>query len=110
MIVDRDENDHLRVQAQQAALFGLLKGGIPVAKPEDAWPALTEAARTTGMTRNVGRLVREGRAAGVQILHAIAGRREVEMKPGVAVLAIGVIFFAGSSLITPFLPGGQKFG
>jgi nicotinamidase-related amidase len=41
-----------------------------------AWPALTEAARTSGMTRNVGRLVREGRAAGVQILHAIAARRE----------------------------------
>jgi nicotinamidase-related amidase len=40
-----------------------------------AWPALTEAARVTGMTRNVGRLVREGRAAGVQILHAIAARR-----------------------------------
>ncbi len=29
---------------------------------------------------------------------------------GVVVLAIGVIFFAGSSLITPFLPGGRKFG
>ena len=40
-----------------------------------AWPALTAAARDTGMTRNVGRLVREGRAAGVQILHAIAARR-----------------------------------
>ncbi len=29
---------------------------------------------------------------------------------GVVVLAIGVIFFAGSSLVTPFLPGGRKFG
>lgn len=41
-----------------------------------AWPALTAAAQSSGMTRNVGRLVREGRAAGVQILHAIAARRE----------------------------------
>jgi nicotinamidase-related amidase len=41
-----------------------------------AWPALTEAARTSGMIRNVGLLVREGREAGVQILHAIAARRE----------------------------------
>jgi hypothetical protein len=29
---------------------------------------------------------------------------------GVVVLAIGAIFFAGSSLITPFLPGGRRFG
>jgi hypothetical protein len=29
---------------------------------------------------------------------------------GVVVLVIGVIFFAGSSLITPFLPGGRRFG
>jgi len=47
MLVDRGENDHLRVQAQQAALFGLLKGGIPVAEPRAAWPALTEALATT---------------------------------------------------------------
>jgi diguanylate cyclase (GGDEF)-like protein/PAS domain S-box-containing protein len=47
MIVDRDENEILRVQAQQAALFGLLKGGIPTAQPGAAWPALTEALATT---------------------------------------------------------------
>jgi hypothetical protein len=29
---------------------------------------------------------------------------------GVVVFAIGVVFFAGSSLVTPFLPGGRKFG
>jgi hypothetical protein len=29
---------------------------------------------------------------------------------GVAVLAIGVIFFADSSLITSFLPEGRKLG
>lgn len=29
---------------------------------------------------------------------------------GVVVLVIGIIFFAGSSLVTPFLPGGRKFG
>jgi hypothetical protein len=29
---------------------------------------------------------------------------------GVVVLLIGAIFFAGSSLITPFWPGGRKFG
>jgi hypothetical protein len=28
----------------------------------------------------------------------------------VVVLAIGAIFFAGSSLVTPFLPVGRKFG
>ena len=47
MVVDRDENDMLRVQAQQAALFGLLKSGIPTAEPDAAWPALTEALATT---------------------------------------------------------------
>ncbi len=29
---------------------------------------------------------------------------------GIVVLAIGCIFFAGSSLITPFLLGARKFG
>jgi len=29
---------------------------------------------------------------------------------GVVALAIGAIFLAGSSLTTPFLPGGRKFG
>jgi hypothetical protein len=29
---------------------------------------------------------------------------------GVVVLAIGAIFFVGSSMITPFLPRGRKFG
>jgi hypothetical protein len=29
---------------------------------------------------------------------------------GSVVLLIGVILFAGSSLITPFLPGGRRFG
>jgi hypothetical protein len=29
---------------------------------------------------------------------------------GVVVLAIGCIVLAGSSPITPFLPGGRKFG
>jgi hypothetical protein len=28
---------------------------------------------------------------------------------GVVVLLIGVVFFAGSSLVTPFLPGGRRF-
>jgi hypothetical protein len=28
---------------------------------------------------------------------------------GVVVLLIGVLFFAGSSLVTPFLPGGRRF-
>jgi diguanylate cyclase (GGDEF)-like protein/PAS domain S-box-containing protein len=52
MIVDRDENEILRVQAQQAALFSLLKGGIPTAVPGAAWPALTEAlASTLGIRR-----------------------------------------------------------
>jgi len=29
---------------------------------------------------------------------------------GVVELAIGAIFFAGSSATTPLLPGGRKFG
>jgi hypothetical protein len=29
---------------------------------------------------------------------------------GFVVLLVGAIFFAGSSLITPFLPGGRKYG
>ncbi len=29
---------------------------------------------------------------------------------GVVVLLIGAIFFAGTTLVTPFLPGGRKFG
>jgi hypothetical protein len=47
MIVDRNENDILRVQAQQASLFGLLKGGIPTAEPAEAWRALTAALAET---------------------------------------------------------------
>jgi diguanylate cyclase (GGDEF)-like protein/PAS domain S-box-containing protein len=36
-----------RAQAQQAALFALLKSGVPTAGGEVAWPALTEAAART---------------------------------------------------------------
>jgi hypothetical protein len=50
MIVDRNENDILRVQAQQASLFGLLKGGVPTMEPSAAWRALTAAlAETLGV-------------------------------------------------------------
>jgi diguanylate cyclase (GGDEF)-like protein/PAS domain S-box-containing protein len=42
----------LRVQAQQATLFALLKSGIPTAGAESAWRALTEAtARTLAVRR-----------------------------------------------------------
>ncbi|HEY2629807.1 MAG TPA: EAL domain-containing protein [Usitatibacter sp.] len=81
MIVDRDENEILRVQAQQAALFGLLKGGIPTAEPGEAWPALTEAlAATLGIRRasiwlfnedrSILRLAREHDASGNARTHA----------------------------------------
>ncbi len=29
---------------------------------------------------------------------------------GAAVIVVGIILFCGSSLVTPFLPGGRKFG
>jgi len=29
---------------------------------------------------------------------------------GVVVLLVGAVFFAGSSLVTAFLPGGRRFG
>ncbi len=29
---------------------------------------------------------------------------------GAVVFAIGVVFLSGSSLVTPFIPGGRKFG
>src|SRR5205809_499843 len=42
----------IRVQAQQATLFALLKSGIPTALASDAWKALTEAtAKTLGVRR-----------------------------------------------------------
>ena len=37
----------IRVQAQQATLFALLKSGVPTAGTAAAWPALTEAAAKT---------------------------------------------------------------
>ena len=43
----------------------------------------------------------------------VLGARSAEgwwIATGVVVLVIGIIFFAGSSLVTPFLPGGRKFG
>lgn len=41
-----------RAQSQQAALFALLRGGVPTAGAGAAWPALTEAAaRTLEVTR-----------------------------------------------------------
>src|SRR5579862_4593420 len=81
MIVDRDENNHLRVQAQQAALFGLLKGGIPVAEPAAAWPALTAALASTldirrasvwlfNEDRSILRLVHEHDSSGNPRSHA----------------------------------------
>jgi nicotinamidase-related amidase len=42
---------------------------------ESAFPALAEAARATGALANTARLVRSARAAGVQVVHAIAHRR-----------------------------------
>ena len=36
-----------RAQVQQAALFALLKGGVPTAGAQTAWRALTEAAGRT---------------------------------------------------------------
>ncbi|APV49333.1 hypothetical protein BWI17_06350 [Betaproteobacteria bacterium GR16-43] len=42
----------IRVQAQQATLFALLKSGIPTALAGDAWKSLTEAtAKTMGVRR-----------------------------------------------------------
>ncbi len=41
------ETAGFRAQAQQGALFGLLKGGVPTAGAQVAWPAITEAAGRT---------------------------------------------------------------
>jgi len=43
----------LRVQAQQATLFALLKSGIPTALAPEAWKALTEATAKTLAVRRV---------------------------------------------------------
>ncbi|MDX6430963.1 MAG: hypothetical protein QOE54_3329 [Streptosporangiaceae bacterium] len=46
-----------------------------VVGPESTFPALAEAARSTGALDNIGRLVSTAREAGVQVLHAVAARR-----------------------------------
>jgi len=48
----RDETA-IRVQAQQATLFALLKSGIPTAGAATAWKALTEATAKTLAVRRV---------------------------------------------------------
>ncbi|WP_436776579.1 cysteine hydrolase family protein [Yinghuangia sp. YIM S09857] len=46
-----------------------------VVGPESAFPELAREAQESGAVENIARLARAARGAGVQVLHAVAGRR-----------------------------------
>ena len=50
-----------------------------VVGPDSVLPQLAEVARSTGAVDNIGRLVAAGRAAGIDVIHAIA-RHRADMK------------------------------